>query len=150
MKDTVRTFIAVETDAAVRQRAAELIELLSACGAKVSWVKPHNMHLTIKFLDEVRWNAIADVTAAVQHAAQTVEPFELEIGGDGAFPSAGRPRTLWLGTTIGSEPLRRAGRRAGGGLEAAGISQGTSPTSPPTSRSAASARRDPPPDSSAL
>jgi 2'-5' RNA ligase len=105
MKDTVRTFIAVETSAAVRQRAAELVVLLSATGVKVSWVKPHNMHLTIKFLDEVRWNAIADVTAAVQRVAQTVEPFELEIGGAGAFPSAGRPRTLWLGTVAGSEPL---------------------------------------------
>lgn len=105
MKDTVRTFIAVETSAAVRQRASELVELLSTSGAKVSWVKPQNMHLTIKFLDEVRWNAIADVTAAVQHAAKTVEPFELEIGGAGAFPSAGRPRTLWLGTAAGSEPL---------------------------------------------
>ena len=69
MKDTVRTFIAVETSAAVRQRAAELIETLAAAGAKVSWVKPHNLHLTIKFLDEVRWNDIAEVIRAVQEAA---------------------------------------------------------------------------------
>jgi|SRR5580704_5945953 2'-5' RNA ligase len=105
MKDTVRTFIAVETGAAARQRAAELIELLAATGAKVSWVKPHNLHLTLKFLDEVRWNAIAEVTAAVQRAAQTIGPFDLEIRGAGAFPSAGRPRTLWLGTAAGSEAL---------------------------------------------
>jgi 2'-5' RNA ligase len=105
MRDTVRTFIAVETSAAVRQKAAELIKLLAAAGAKVSWVKPENLHLTLKFLDEVRWNAIADVTAAVQRAAQSVGPFELEIRGAGAFPSPGRPRTLWLGTAEGSEPL---------------------------------------------
>ena len=105
MKDTVRTFIAVETGAAVRQKAAELIEILAATGAKVSWVKPHNLHLTIKFLDEVRWNEIADVTRAVQQAAQRIEPFELEIRGAGAFPSPGRPRTLWLATADGSQPL---------------------------------------------
>ncbi len=35
MKDTVRTFIAVETGAAVRQQAAALIETLAAKGAQV-------------------------------------------------------------------------------------------------------------------
>ncbi len=105
MKDTVRTFVAVETSGAVRQKAAELIDILSATGAKVSWTKPHNLHLTLKFLDEVRWNDIADVTRAVEQAAQSIEPFEQEIRGAGAFPSASRPRTLWLGTAAGSESL---------------------------------------------
>ena len=105
MKDTVRTFVAVETSGAVRQRAAELIEILAATAAKVSWAKPHNLHLTLKFLGDVRWNEIADVTRAVGQVAQSVEAFELEIRGAGAFPSPGRPRTLWLGTATGSEPL---------------------------------------------
>ena len=106
MKDTVRSFIAGGDEPPPSGSGRpNWSSLLSVTGAKASWVKPHNMHLTIKFLDEVRWNTIADVTAAVQRAAQTVEPFELEIGGAGAFPSAGRPRTLWLGTTVGSEPL---------------------------------------------
>ena len=105
MKDTVRTFVAVETSGAVRQKAAELIQILAATGAKVSWAKPHNLHLTLKFLDEVRWNDIGDVTRAVQQAAKAAEPFELEIRGAGAFPNPGRPRTLWLGTAAGSEPL---------------------------------------------
>jgi 2'-5' RNA ligase len=105
MKDTVRTFVAVETSGAVQLKATELIETLAATGAKVSWVKQQNLHLTLKFLDEVRWNDIADVTRAVQTAAATAEPFELEIRGAGAFPSPGKPRTLWLGTAAGSEPL---------------------------------------------
>jgi 2'-5' RNA ligase len=107
MKDTVRTFVAVETSAAVRQRAAELIGIFAATGAKVSWVQPHNLHLTLKFLDEVRLNSIPEVSAAVQKAAAEFEPFDLEIRTAGAFPSAGRPRTLWLGTGQGSEPLSK-------------------------------------------
>ena len=105
MKDTVRAFVAVETSAAVRQRAAELIGIFAAAGAKVSWVQPHNMHLTLKFLDEVRLNSIPQISAAVEKAAAACEPFELEICRAGAFPSAGRPRTLWLGTGQGSEQL---------------------------------------------
>ena len=105
MKDTVRTFVAVETSPAVRQRVAELIGIFAATGAKVSWVQQHNLHLTLKFLDEVPLNSIPQVSAAVQMAATAFEPFELEIRGAGAFPCAGRPRTLWLGTGQGSEPL---------------------------------------------
>jgi len=105
MKDTVRTFVAIETSSAVQQRAAELIAALAATGAKVSWVKPHNLHLTLKFLDEVPLKTIPQVSAAVQEAAAACEPFELEIGNAGAFPSAGRPRTLWLGAGQGCETL---------------------------------------------
>lgn len=105
MKNSVRTFIAVETSAAVRRRAAELIAIFAATGAKVSWVQPQNLHLTLKFLDEVPLNSIPEVSAAVQMAAASAEPFELEIRAAGAFPNAGRPRTLWLGTGEGSEPL---------------------------------------------
>jgi 2'-5' RNA ligase len=105
MKNTVRTFIAIETSAAVRQRAAELIGIFTATGAKVSWVQRQNLHLTLKFLDEVPLNSIPKVCTAVQAAAVTIAPFELEICGAGAFPNARRPRTLWLGTGQGSEAL---------------------------------------------
>jgi len=105
MKDTVRTFVAIETNSAVQERAAELIAAFAATGAKVSWVKPHNLHLTLKFLDDVPLKTIPQVSAAVQVAAAACEPFELEICTAGAFPSAGRPRTLWLGAGQGSEPL---------------------------------------------
>ena len=105
MKNSVRTFVAIETSEAVRQRTAELIEIFTATGAKVSWVKRHNLHLTLKFLDETPLNSIPQVSAAVQKAAAAFEPFDLEIRTAGAFPSTGRPRTLWLGTSQGSEPL---------------------------------------------
>ncbi len=132
MKDTVRTFVAVETSSAVRQRAAELIEILAATGAKVSWAKHHNLHLTLKFLDEVRWNEIGGVTQAVREAAQSAEPFDLEIRGAGAFPSAGKPRTLWLGTADGSEPLAAAPCRTGKSTETARLSQRASPLCRPS------------------
>ena len=104
-KDTVRTFVAVETSASVRQRAAELIRIFAATGARVSWVQPQNLHLTLKFLDEVPLNSIP---AGKRRRAEDDRRVRAVRTGDlpaGAFPSAGRPRTLWLGTGQGSEPL---------------------------------------------
>ena len=98
MKQTVRTFIAVEIDERARRAAAKLIEKLGAAAADVKWVEPHNLHLTLKFLGDVALDETARICQVVQKAAAEVEPFELAIAGAGAFPKPARPRTVWIGS----------------------------------------------------
>jgi 2'-5' RNA ligase len=105
MKRTIRTFLAVEIAAAARGRAVELIWALGAAGADVKWVDAQNLHFTLKFLDEVPLAEIPRVCEAVGRAAATVAPFELEVRGAGAFPSAARPKTVWLGAGRGQEQM---------------------------------------------
>jgi 2'-5' RNA ligase len=102
---TIRTFIAVEVSAATRKRAADAIERLRASGAKVSWVKPDNMHLTLKFLGDVPNVQIPEICRAVTQAAAELEPFEMQCHGLGAFPDLRRPRTIWIGVEEGKEGL---------------------------------------------
>jgi 2'-5' RNA ligase len=105
MKKTLRTFVAVEINGPIRARAGELIAALAGTSADVKWVEPHNLHLTLKFLGDVHERDIAKVCQAVADGAVEVTPFELEIRGAGAFPSAARPRTVWLGAGEGAEPM---------------------------------------------
>ena len=105
MKKSFRTFVAVEITGPIRARAKELIESLAGTPADVKWVETHNLHLTLKFLGEVREQEIFEVCRAVERGAAKVEPFELEGCGAGAFPNAARPRTLWLGAREGTEPM---------------------------------------------
>ena len=91
MKKTVRAFVAVEITGAVRARAGQLIATLAGTAANVKWVESHNLHLTLKFLGDVRQDEIAEVCAAVAEGAAAVEPFELEVRGAGAFPTVARP-----------------------------------------------------------
>lgn len=105
MKSQIRTFVAVEMSPDVRSRAGELIEELRAAPVKVKWVDPKNMHLTLKFLGDVDAREIPRVCEKVIEAAAEVAPFELEIAGAGAFPHAGRPSTVWLGVTKGTEEI---------------------------------------------
>ncbi len=103
----VRTFVAVELADEVRDRAVQLIERLRSAGAEARWTMPQNMHLTLKFLGDVREDAVADVCRVVSKVAAEAGPFEIELGGAGAFPDVRRPRTLWIGVRRGHAELAR-------------------------------------------
>jgi 2'-5' RNA ligase len=105
MKKTLRTFVAVELSGPVRARAEELIAAIDGTTAQVKWVEPHNLHITLKFLGEVHQSQIVEVCQAVAQGAAEVPGFELELRGAGAFPSAARPRTVWLGAGEGAQEM---------------------------------------------
>lgn len=107
MKKTLRTFVAVELNNAVRTKARELIASLQGTAADVKWVEPQNLHLTLKFLGEVLQRDVLDVCRAVARGATKVEPFDLEIRGVGAFPNVARPRTVWIGAGEGADQMIR-------------------------------------------
>ncbi len=105
MKSPIRTFVAVEIGEAIRRAAVALIEELRAASAEVSWVAPHNMHLTVKFLGDVAAERVPQVSAAVAEAVAEAPSFDLEVCGVGAFPNVSRPRTIWIGTGAGEAQL---------------------------------------------
>jgi len=105
MTKKIRTFIAVELSPAVVAQAVSLVEQLRPAGADVKWVESQNMHMTLKFLGDVREEDAADVCRVVTKAAAEFEPFDIAVGGAGAFPNARRPRTLWIGVTQGEKEL---------------------------------------------
>lgn len=105
MSSTLRTFIAVEIDEGLRKAAGRVAEELQAAGAEIRWVAPANMHVTLKFLGDVAEERVASICDAVAEAVAGLAPFDLELRGVGAFPNAGRPRTLWIGTGAGRSQL---------------------------------------------
>jgi 2'-5' RNA ligase len=103
----IRTFIAVAASAEVRHGALKLISRLrlSDAAADVKWVAAENLHWTLQFLGDVDEREIPAVCDAVSMATSDLEPFEIEARGAGAFPSADRPRTLWIGAGQGGRPM---------------------------------------------
>jgi 2'-5' RNA ligase len=121
MTNTIRTFIAVEMDPAIRRAAAALIDKFRAAGADVGWVAAENMHLTLKFLGDLREEDVPRVCEAVRGAVAGVAPFELEIRGAGAFPNLSRPRVIWLGAAKGDEAMADLADRIEAVLESLGL-----------------------------
>ena len=100
-----RTFIAVELAGGVRRRAEKAIQRLRAANAKVTWVKPENLHLTLKFLGDVPDSDVPKVCQVVAEAVRGFDPFEIVFRGCGAFPNTAAPRTVWIGVDQGAEEI---------------------------------------------
>jgi RNA 2',3'-cyclic 3'-phosphodiesterase len=100
-----RTFVAVTITDEVRERALELMRRLQPVAGDVNWVAAENLHWTLQFLGDVEDTLIPEVCDCVGGAVAGLEPFELTAFGAGAFPSAARPRTLWLGAGQGADDM---------------------------------------------
>ena len=83
----------------------------------VKWVRPENIHLSLKFLGEVEETREPELCAALKQAAGSrsePRPLALQITGVGVFPEYHRPRVLWAGITPepGLELLQHAVEQA--------------------------------------
>lgn len=93
----MRTFIALNLPAKERQRIHRAVRSLREGGLPVRWVEPGNLHLTLKFLGELRPERLAEVEESVARVASSTAAFALTLGGFGAFPTLRRPRVIWVG-----------------------------------------------------
>ncbi len=94
-----RLFFAVAMTDEVKARAAEVQrELAKVTGRIVKWVDPAILHITLKFVGWVPENRVADCLAVGHEVAAASRQGRLILAGTGAFPTARRPRVLWIGT----------------------------------------------------
>ena len=93
----MRLFIAVNIPKKERDRIHRSARALREQEYPVKWVDSGLFHLTLKFLGEVREAAVPSISEALTRVGQGTDPFSLEIGGFGAFPTIRRPRVLWVG-----------------------------------------------------
>ncbi|MEE9614273.1 MAG: RNA 2',3'-cyclic phosphodiesterase [Thermodesulfobacteriota bacterium] len=134
----MRTFVAIELPADIKKALKTLQEELQSAGRKsdaVSWGKPGNIHLTLKFLGEVESSGIEEIGSVLEEAGKGAKPFTLTLGGAGgaggvgAFPSLKNPRVIWVG--IGEcEELRRLRENIEEGLERIGFEKEGRPFHP--------------------
>jgi 2'-5' RNA ligase len=93
----IRSFIAIEVPSDLQEAMGRIQGKLIDTRVQVRWVKVENIHLTIKFLGDVRDEDIPKVCDIMKDAAAGASPFELELAGLGTFPPNGIPRVVWVG-----------------------------------------------------
>jgi RNA 2',3'-cyclic 3'-phosphodiesterase len=101
----MRLFVALEIPAAVRENLAGLIEELRAADAssknKVRWVRPENLHVTLKFIGNVDAGKLDSIRTALAEV-RSESGVELHFRGLGFFPNDKRPRVFWAGIEASS------------------------------------------------
>ena len=105
MNQPIRCFVAIEIPETIQNQLARIQGTLRDQIQKASWVKPSNIHLTLKFLGDVDPNDLDPIGEAIEEVTSRHRSFSMRIGGLGAFPNFVRPRVLWSGVTVGSEPV---------------------------------------------
>ncbi len=114
-RDSERLFVAVPLPDPVRDELSGLAEPLRG----VSWTRPAQLHLTLRFIGEVPAGMIERIEERL--ASIRVESFIIPVEGVGAFPPKGPPRVIWAGVGLGHPHLFQLRQRMDDALLAAGI-----------------------------
>src|SRR5689334_15753140 len=93
----IRTFIAIELPEQIKTALGDIQNELRKTAADVSWTKPANIHLTLKFLGDLEEKQVALLRAATSKTVIGHQPFELQTSHPGFFPSQKRARVVWMG-----------------------------------------------------
>ena len=105
--ETLRTFIAIELSTNVQNAISTIEDGLKKTGADVKWVKPANIHLTLKFLGDTPVDKIEPISKALEICGLSIAPFALELTCLGAFPKIDSAKVVWLGVTNGKEEAKQ-------------------------------------------
>jgi RNA 2',3'-cyclic 3'-phosphodiesterase len=129
----MRLFVALEIPSAVRDNLAALISDLRAADAsslknRARWVRPENLHVTLKFIGNVDAGKLDAIRAALADICSS-GVVELRFRGLGFFPNENRPRVLWAGIEA-SPNLRPLAGEIDARLEKLGIPRETREFSP--------------------
>lgn len=111
--ETIRVFVAVDIPDEVKEKFSAAQAKLTAAGAEVRWVQPHNAHVTLQFLGDTPVEKVEEIKAALGRVAASHQAFEVAIEGLGVFPNPRRPRVVWIGVSRGASELAALQRSVG-------------------------------------
>jgi 2'-5' RNA ligase len=119
----IRSFIAVELPQETRDALAVVQEQLRQSRARVRWLKPNSIHLTLKFLGNIASTQVDEIAAAAARQMRDEQPFTLSVAGLGVFPNKRAPRVIWAGIQGEVERLSRLQALLESGLEKLGFAR---------------------------
>jgi len=116
--DSIRAFIAINLPENVISKIRDVQEQLKKYKIKISWTKPENIHLTLKFLGDIQPESIESIERVIEESIKACHPMELFSRAIGFFPSVKRPRVLWMGLLGQTEELALLQQKIDIGLSA--------------------------------
>ena len=118
-----RSFFAIELSAEIAGGVRRIQGALRERAMGVRWVRPEGIHLTLKFLGEVEPGHIETIMHKAEETIHNLGSFAVEIRGGGGFPTAQKPRVIWIGVEDPSGRLTQLQARIEAGMAELGFTQ---------------------------
>jgi 2'-5' RNA ligase len=96
-----RLFVAAWLPPGAGREARDVAIRLQESDADVRWVRPANLHVTLRFLGDVESSRVDGLVGCLAAAFESSDAFELRLAGLGRFPRRGAPRVVWAGVEQG-------------------------------------------------
>lgn len=109
-----RLFVAIT----MPESTLDHLQRISSDVAGARWLRPEQIHLTLRFIGEVDGAMFRDIGEALFEI--DIEPFEVSLEGVGVFPARKDPRILWVGMSK-TEPLMHLQKKIESVLVRAGV-----------------------------
>jgi len=96
----MRLFFCLELEQTLKQQIYKDFSHLRRSAVKVGWVKPDNLHVTLKFLGEIEPSQIGDLKVITQRVIEesgVTTPIRTALNTAGFFPNPNKPRVVWIG-----------------------------------------------------
>ena len=93
----LRLFLALDIPPRARETIVSIQNRFKTLDLHASWVRPGNIHLTLKFLGNTPSERIANIKKGVSEVAESTHVFKVGLDRLGVFPNFKNHRTLWIG-----------------------------------------------------
>lgn len=118
---THRVFIAAALPGHITEALSSLQAGLKDFGVRMKYTDPENIHLTLKFLGDIRCEDIETAGKKLGDAVAGFYPPELFAKGLGVFPAIRRARVLWAGLAGQTQALGQLRQEVEDALAEAGF-----------------------------
>lgn len=109
---TRRIFIAIVPPENIKNSLRKSIRLYKkkSWGKDVRWVKPDNLHLTLKFIGQIESSHLDEIYTVIESSIKGLKSFSIEMDGLKLFPKPFRPQIISAGIVDNPELNELASR----------------------------------------
>jgi len=93
----MRLFVGIELPENIKKEIEEIGKELKKKVKEAKVVRKGNLHITLKFLGEVKEEKISEIDKKLKEVSEYFAPFSVSVGKIGNFPEGKRMRVLWVG-----------------------------------------------------
>ncbi|PIQ90845.1 MAG: RNA 2',3'-cyclic phosphodiesterase [Candidatus Omnitrophica bacterium CG11_big_fil_rev_8_21_14_0_20_41_12] len=94
----MRAFIAIDLPPQIKDAISKTQDKFKNALPKISWVKPVNLHLTLKFLGEISPKQLDLINQIIDKICSKANNFKIRLEAMDLLPDIARARIIWIGT----------------------------------------------------